>query len=613
MIYANLLVFLAAIFLFSIAAVPQEPVVSWLESLAICLAVYGFYGLIVRRTFKSAATRSSAGYFQAEKRMSILALVFFVILIYLGDIKYYLSFLSVGDRFPAVLNVSGLGLFLLFLLLLWLAGRRSYGQVFGKVYSRASFVTTNIRTNLPIVLPWVVLSLIYDLVALVPSPSLQQFVESPWGDVIFFGLFLLLVVIFFPPLVRRLWDCQKMPESPLLHHLQTFCRRQNFSADIYLWPLFEGRVLTAAVMGVVPGLRYILVTPALLETMSVAELEAVMAHEIGHVKKKHLLLYVLLIGGFSVLAGFLAEPVLFYLLSLDGVYWLMNLDLVRPETVIGIVGGLPLLLFLLFYFRYVFGYFIRNFERQADLYVFRILGDSRALVAAFEKIVWAGGQRREKKNWHHFGIGERIDHLALSEREPAWIDRQDRKVNRSLIAYVLVVALVAVLAGRVPTEQMARDYEAKYIEMVLMRGMEGIENQALWYRLLGDLMFNRQLEQKALIAYNKALELEPGDPELLNNLAWLLLTTRDPVLRDPVRALGLAREAARLAPKPYILDTLATAYWANGMIEEAVAIERQVLQSDPEQADFYRRQLQRFETERYNGETMFNREMQGEE
>ena len=34
----------------------------------------------------------------------------------------------------------------------------------------------------------------------------------------------------------------------------------------------------------------------------------------------------------------------------------------------------PVLLLMLVYFRFVFGYFIRNFERQADAYVFRAVG-----------------------------------------------------------------------------------------------------------------------------------------------------------------------------------------------------------------------------------------------
>ncbi|MFO7556721.1 MAG: hypothetical protein R6W88_16085, partial [Desulfobacterales bacterium] len=139
-IYANLLVFLTAIFLFSVASVPETPAVSPLEFLMIFVGGVGLYLFIARRAFRGAGTRSSSGYFRSEKRLSILALVFFSVLLYFGEIKYYLSFLSFGDRFPALLNIGGLVLFLLFLSLLWLAGRQRYGQVFGKTYPRSVFI-----------------------------------------------------------------------------------------------------------------------------------------------------------------------------------------------------------------------------------------------------------------------------------------------------------------------------------------------------------------------------------------------------------------------------------------------------------------------------------------
>ena len=356
-------------------------------------------------------------------------------------------------------------------------------------------------------------------------------------------------------------------------------------------------------MGLVPGLRYILLTPAIMEAMSMAELEAVMAHEIGHVKKKHLLLYVLLIGGFSVMAGFLAEPILYLFLSTDWVYSLMARGTLSPDTLLGLVSGLPILVLLLVYFRFVFGYFIRNFERQADLYVFKVLGSSRALISAFDKITLTSGQSPEKKNWHHFGIAERIDYLELCEREPVWIGRQDRKVMRSLVAYVLILATAATLMQKVPTEELARNYEGQYIEKVLMPQVQGIDDPALWFLLLGDLLFSKKLEQRALTAYNKALGYGPDNPEVLNNLAWLLLTSKDPALRDPSRALALARDAVKRLPRPHALDTLATAYWANGLIDEAITLEMRAMKRDPSQAKFYQEQLERFRTERYSPET----------
>ena len=67
-------------------------------------------------------------------------------------------------------------------------------------------------------------------------------------------------------------------------------------------------------------MNYGLITRTLLEALTLEELEAVMAHEIGHVKKKHLLLYLMLITGFSLVAGLGTEPWTYFLLSLDSFY-----------------------------------------------------------------------------------------------------------------------------------------------------------------------------------------------------------------------------------------------------------------------------------------------------
>jgi len=602
-IYNNLLIFLTAIFLFTLDGVPDQPRVSLLESLLITVGVFGGFYYLAKRLFGSPRCRSAGGYFAVEKRLSILALGFFAALLFLSDIKYYLSFLTFSGHLPVLLNIAGLLLFLVLLSLMWLSGRKSYSYIFGRRYRTGQFIGSNIKSNLPIVLPWIVLSFFYDLVALAPFPGLKTFVDSAWGDVAFFGIFLVFVMLFFPPMVRRLWGCRKLPEGALKEHLTTFCKRQNFDADIYIWPLFEGRVLTAGVMGLLPGLRYILLTPAIIETMSLSELEAVMAHEIGHVKKKHLLLYVMLIGGFSVLAGFLAEPLLYYSFSMDWVFQLLTGEILGPETVIGLIGGVPLLILLLAYFRYVFGYFIRNFERQADLYVFSVFGNSRSLVSAFDKIAETSGESKDKPNWHHFGIGERIEFLERCEKDPSWISRQDRKVNLSLITYLLVLVAVVAVVRQAPTDQLVKNYEEKYIELVLLSKVKDIEDKALWFRLVGDLMFNRKMEQRALVAYNKALEIEPGNSEILNNLAWLLLTAEDENLRDPLRALILAQRAVLKNPQPHVLDTLATAYWANGFIEDAIETEAEALNGAASQREFYRNQIERFRSQRYGQES----------
>ena len=591
--YTNLILFLVAIFLFSVDVVPEEPMLPpWLGGIVFVGVMYVFSRLS-RYLFQKKSKRYASGYFQAEKRLSIMSLFFFVATLYFCDPKYYLTVLLAGTL-PAFVSFGGLFLFVTFLMVMWYQGRSVYERVFDKKYKVTSFLLSNIKMNLPIVLPWMVLSFLYDLVSFLPFPALQSAVSSSWGDLLFYAMFLVFIIAFFPPLVRSLWGCKKLPDGILKRQLDSFCQKQDFKADFYLWPLFEGRVLTAAVMGIVPGLRYILLTPALIETMSLTELEAILAHEIGHVKKRHLLLYIVLIGGFSLLAGLLAEPLIHLLLSLGFLNGLMTKTNMSAETVITLVGAVPLLFAMILYFRYVFGYFIRNFERQADLFSLQAVGNGEALVSAFEKISMLSGNIRDQPNWHHFGIGERIDCLEDASRNPALIQQHNNKVRKSLMAFVALLILTTIGVQQLPTELLEKRYQENFTEAILMQRAAQEPEQALWQRLIGDLMLGKKMEQKAYAAYEKAFSLDPVNPEIMNNFAWLLLTSENLELRDPLKALTLARGAATIQEKGYILDTLATAYWANGLVEEAVQTEQRAAVIDPAKRRFYLARIERF-------------------
>ncbi len=137
-------------------------------------------------------------------------------------------------------------------------------------------------------------------------------------------------------------------------------------------------------------------------------------------------------------------------------------------------------------------------------------------------------------------------------------------------------------------------------ETILLQKASQEPDHALWQRLVGDIMLNKKMEDKALVAYEKAFSLDPVNPEIMNNLAWLLLTSENLALRDPFRALSLARAAAALQPKGYILDTLATAYWANGLVDQAIETERKAIATDVSQRLFYLSQISKFETTTYD-------------
>ncbi len=598
-IYSNLLYFLVAIFLFTMTSGTDSPSLTLPYAAAALACFFMFFDILARSAFARAKGRGSAAYFKTEKRFSVLALLFYANALYLCDIRHYLSPLSISGKIPSFINFGGLAVFIFFLLLMWRRARPVYETTFGRRYSNRAFLGSNLKANLPIILPWAVLSLLYDLIALLPFPELDGFIHSRTGDIVSFIFFLLLVVIFFPPMVRRLWGCTPFPDSPLLDHLQQFFKKQNFSAKVYIWPLFEGRVLTAGVMGVLPGLRYVLVTPALLESLTTEELDAVMAHEIGHIKKKHLFLYLLIIAGFSVAAGFFLEPLTFFLLSRQYFYTLATIIGESPETLLAVLMAAITLLFMVLYFRFLFGFFIRNFERQADLHVFDAIGSSHSLISAFEKIAVISGNTRDHPSWHHFGIGQRVSYLEKCEADPSWITRHNRKVRFSLLAFALFIGASSFGQSLLPSERWTAEYEDQYLAYNIEQKHIQEPDKAIWLRLAGDLMQHKKMEKKALLAYQKALQLEPENPNLLNNYAWLLLTAENKKLRDPLEALSMARFAAMKQPQGHILDTLATAYWANNFIEKAVETEKQAIFAAPPQREYYLQQIDTFQNSSY--------------
>jgi tetratricopeptide (TPR) repeat protein len=95
-------------------------------------------------------------------------------------------------------------------------------------------------------------------------------------------------------------------------------------------------------------------------------------------------------------------------------------------------------------------------------------------------------------------------------------------------------------------------------------------------------------------AYEKSLELRLQDPHVLNNLAWFYATCEDQSLRDPKRALMLAKLAVELEPSSHALDTLAESYYVNEMIPEAIEAGERALNLTKENHSYYKDQLKKF-------------------
>jgi len=590
--YNYLIYLLVVIFILATNSIPETPPLS-ARSALLLFAVKGLlYYLIIRRAHAPRRISRSSQYFAVEQRLAILAIASLAVDVYLLDCQYYFTKLPMAGTLPTITNMGCMLLFFGYLSLMWTEARRSYAVAFGRTYSARSFAFSNLRANLPVILPWALLSLFSDLLQTSSMPAVRQFLASPWGEPALFLLLFFILALIFPAIITRLWGCTPLPPGPMRERIEAFCRSQNLAyADIMLWPLFEGRMLTAGVMGLTRRFRYLLITPGLLQTMTAEEINAVLAHEIGHVKRYHLQLYMLFFMGFLIFAELSTYPTLYLLLNSDTFYRLLRLFNREPAHALTFVSVVPIFILMIVYFRYIFGFFMRNFERQADLHVFSAMPDCRPLVQVLEKIAWLSGNIRDLPNWHHFGIGERVRFLISCHRDQQLIKRHDRKVRAALVLFVLALGTGGILLWKIPGDLLDGAPREKFAQAVLEQKIRQEPRTPLWHQLLGDLQQKRHRYGEAAVAYEHALALTPDNPELLNNFAWLLLTAEPPI-RDPGRALPLAEKAAALNPTGYILDTLAHAQWATGDTEGALATELKALARDPANAAFYHEQLE---------------------
>ncbi len=107
---------------------------------------------------------------------------------------------------------------------------------------------------------------------------------------------------------------------------------------------------------------------------------------------------------------------------------------------------------------------------------------------------------------------------------------------------------------------------------------------------------NHDRTDEAIRELRDLLALVPDSATAKNDLAWIYVTTSDSDSRNPGEALSLAYEAvqATQATNPHFLDTLAEALLINGQPEEALKIEQQALDLNPDDEQMQSR-LERFQ------------------
>jgi STE24 endopeptidase len=230
-----------------------------------------------------------------------------------------------------------------------------------------------------------------------------------WGAVLAFQL---LMSVLAPVLILPLFNkFTPLPEGDLRERLLDLARRTQFRAQSI--QLMDGSKRSRHSNAFFTGFgrfRKIVLFDTLVQQLTGPELEAVLAHEIGHFKKKHIP-KMLVFSAVSSLAGF-------YLISvLARQEWFYRAFGFEPGNVapalllFGLLAGT-----VTFWFSPLIHWWSRRYEYQADAFAARVMSGTQSLIGALRKL---NEKNLNNLTPHPFYSGFYYSHPTLLEREQA--------------------------------------------------------------------------------------------------------------------------------------------------------------------------------------------------
>ncbi|MFA6046319.1 MAG: M48 family metallopeptidase [Phycisphaerales bacterium] len=167
------------------------------------------------------------------------------------------------------------------------------------------------------------------------------------------------VMVLAPVVLRWVWDLVPIGSGPLRDQADAMCRQYRVRVrGPFLWRT-HGTLINAAILGVAWPFRYLLFSDAMLDRFSQEQVEAVMAHEVAHVRERHLMWI-----GITLAAALFTLP------------WVIEPLLPRGHTSGTTEAWIDITLLLVV--GAIFGFVSRRFEWQADAFAVRHLSQRLA-------------------------------------------------------------------------------------------------------------------------------------------------------------------------------------------------------------------------------------------
>ena len=324
---------------------------------------------------------------------------------------------------PIVDDLLVLGPFVVMLLLSWIPLHQIDNMVGRNDWTFGQYALFQTRHYVAIVIvPWLVFVSGFDLAGLVLHERMQD-PNVYWP--IAAGMVMVLYISA-PVGLRYLWYTCSLPAGELRSRLRGLCDTAKLRCrDILVWRTGAGQLANACIAGIWHRTRYIFLTDRLLRALSPGEVEAVFAHEIGHVKHRHMLYYIWFTANF-VLCHTVVE------------------DAISPYVDVAGSAQIPVVFTTAFLYWYVlFGFVSRRQERQADLFAVSAIGSADAFISSLQTINVVNGTRLSKGSWRHFSMANRIHFLQALKLD---ID-VGLRFRRDLVCIYLLTLLVTATCG----------------------------------------------------------------------------------------------------------------------------------------------------------------------
>jgi STE24 endopeptidase len=222
----------------------------------------------------------------------------------------------------------------------------------------------------------------------------------------------LLLLVLAPVLIMPLFNkFTRLPEGGLRNRLLELARRTGFKAgNIQVMDGSKRSRHSNAFFTGFGRFRKIVLFDTLIEQLDEPELEAVLAHEIGHYKKKHIVRFLAVSAAMS-LAGFYVLSILAQQPWFYDAFGLGSGNLAVGLLLFGLLSGL-----VSFWLSPLINFWSRRFEYQADAFAAAATQNAQPLVTALRKL-----NQKNLSNLmpHPLYSGFHYSHPTLLEREAA--------------------------------------------------------------------------------------------------------------------------------------------------------------------------------------------------